>query len=116
MHSNKFSHITAIKPQAHILSPHPAYYEIINHKYSKLRIDTSTQKLTHYLNSLILHTFSNSHRIQRSVDQVEEIIIIIGKDSLIKHVITIFKMDDALLKYDDFFDLDKGRELIILMS
>jgi len=77
-------------------------------------IDTNPEKLTHYLNSVILNACSE-HRVKAAADHVEEILVFIGKDNTVKHVITFLKIDEVRTKYSDFFENEPSEKDLIIM-
>lgn len=67
LHSNKYNHITRIKPLEASLDLKTTRFQLTNRKYEKFYIDTDESKLTHYLMSIILKNLCPSASIKNAV-------------------------------------------------
>lgn len=112
-HSNKYSQITSIKR----IESESGMFEIGNHKlHSRIVLDVRPQRLTHYINCVILGA-TKEHRVREAVDMVEEIIVFIGKDNTVRHVITFVRRDEIKSSYIDFLEPEiSEKELVIMLS
>ena len=57
------------------------------------------------------------HRAREAAERVEEVLVFIGKDHVVKHVITFVRRDEIKSRYTDFMGLDVSeKDLVIMLS
>ena len=99
LHSNKFSHFTQIEPLDKTVTINHTF-KIQNYSYQSYSIETSPEKLTHFINAILLMNFSD---LACYVPQVQELMIVINKSGQIQMIIAIYKNKQSDSKrIDDF--------------
>ena len=91
LHSNNFSNLTQIEPLDETVTINHTF-KFQNFSYQSYSIETSPEKLTHFINAILLMNFSD---LACYAPQVQELIIVINKSGQIQMIIAIYMNKQA---------------------